>query len=256
MPNFGDMIGAFLQNASAPSGENRMGNILEELTQGLGGSAGAQGGGGMLDQIMGAVKGGLSSAAENPAAAGGIGAVIGSLLGGGGDSVKGALGGGALAMLAGVAMKALMNGGQAEGASPFSGGSMPLGLKQPETQDEQQALEHTAALILKAMINAAKSDGEISADEAQRILGKLKEAGMDESAQQWVMDEMRRPIDLDSLVREIPNQQVAAQVYAASLFAIEVDSQGEQRYLADLAARTGLNQRVTQELHRAVGVMA
>ena len=92
--------------------------------------------------------------------------------------------------------------------------------------------------------------------EIQRIVGKLQESGVDQELQQWVMEEMQRPIDLDGLVREIPNQQVAAQVYAASLFAIEVDTQGEQRYLADFAARTGLNQRVTQELHRAVGVMA
>lgn len=251
MPNFGDLIGAFMGSASSPTGQNRMGNALENLQkQGLGGS----GGGGLLDGILGAVKGGLSTAAQNPAAAGGIGAVLGSLVGGGGDSVKGALGGGALAMLGGVAMKALMSGGQAEGANAFSGGDMPLGLKVPETPDEEQALEQTAALVVKAMINAAKSDGEIGPKEMERIVGKLEESGMDDGTQHWVMMEMSKPLDLDAFVAEIPTREVAAEVYAASLLAIEVDTDAEREYLQQLAQATGLNPTVVQYINQSMGV--
>jgi uncharacterized membrane protein YebE (DUF533 family) len=253
MPNFGDLIGAFLQNATAPSGQDRMGNALENLQQqGLGGAAG----GGLLDGILGAVKGGLSTAAQNPAAAGGIGAVLGSLIGGGGDSVKGALGGGALAMLAGVAMKALMQGGQAPGgAAAFSGGGgMPLGLKAPETPDERQALEQTAALVVRGMINAAKSDGQIDPEEMQRIVGKLKESGMDGGAREWVMAELSKPLDLDAFVAEIPGPEAAAQVYAASLLAIEVDTDAERAYLHQLAQRSGLSPAVVQYINQTMGV--
>lgn len=249
MPNFGDLIGAFLGNSTAPSGQNRIGNALENLQQ-----QGSGGAGGMLDGILGAVKGGLASAAENPAAAGGIGAVLGSLVGGGGDSVKGAIGGGALAMLGGVAMKALMSGGQAEGTNAFSGGDMPLGLKEPETRDEAQTLEQTAELAVKAMINAAKSDGEIGPEEMERIVGKLKESGMDGGTQHWVMMEMSKPLDLDAFVAEIPNTEVGAEVYAASLLAIEVDTDAERDYLQQLAAATGLNPAVVQYIHQTMGV--
>lgn len=253
MPNFGDLIGAFMGNASAPTAQNRMGSALENLQQqGLGGLG--AGGGGMLDGILGAVKGGLGSAAQNPAAAGGIGALLGSLVGGGGDSVKGALGGGALAMLGGVAMKALMSGGQAEGTNAFSGGAMPLGMKAPETEDEAQALEQTAGLVVKAMINAAKSDGEIGPKEMQRIVGKLKESGTDDGTQQWVMMEMAKPLDLDAFVAEIPNTETAAEVYAASLLAIEVDTDAEREYLQQLAQATGLNPMVVQYINQTMGV--
>jgi uncharacterized membrane protein YebE (DUF533 family) len=252
MTNFGDLIGAFVQNTGAPSGQNRVGNALEKLQQqGLGGS----GGGGLLDGILGAVKGGLSSAAENPMTAGGIGAVLGSLIGGGGDSVKGAIGGGALAMLAGVAMKALTQGGQAQaGAADFSGGTMPVGLKAPDTPDERATLERNAALMLKAMINAAKSDGEISQDEMQRIVGKLRESGADAQAQQWVMGELSKPLDLDAFVAEIPSPEVAAEVYAASLLAVEVDTDAEREYLRHLAQRSGLNPAVVQYINQTMGV--
>jgi len=251
MPNFGDLIGAFLQNGTSPSGRSRLGSALDNLQQqGLGESAGADG---LLDGILGAVKGGLSTAAENPAAAGGIGAVLGSLIGGGGDSVKGALGGGALAMLAGVAVKALTTGGQAEGTGAFTGGAVPVGLKVPETQEEEQAAEQTAALVVKGMINAAKSDGEIGPKEMERIVGKLKESGMDEGTQQWVMMEMSNPLDLDTFAAEIPSLEVAAEVYAASLLAIEVDTDAERQYLQQLAQATGLNSAVVQYINRTMG---
>jgi uncharacterized membrane protein YebE (DUF533 family) len=193
-------------------------------------------------------------ATENPLAAGGIGAVLGSLVGGGGDSLKGALGGGALAMLAGVAMKALTSGGQAQDANAFSGGSAPLGLKTPETPDQEQALEHKASLVVKAMINAAKSDGEVDPQEMQRIVGKLKESGMDHEAQQWVMAELGKPLDLDAFVAEIPGPEDAAQVYAASLLAIEVDTDAERAYLKQLAQATGLNRAVVQYINQTMGV--
>jgi len=252
MPNFGELIGAFLQSGTASPAQNRMGNAMENLQQQGLGEAG--GGGGMLDGILGAVKSGLGTASENPLAAGGIGAVLGSLVGGGGDSVKGALGGGALAMLAGVAMKALTSGGQVQGANAFSGDTAPLGLETPETPDQEQALEQKASLVVKAMINAAKSDGEIDPQEMERIIGKLKESGVDGGTQQWVMTEMGKPLDLDAFVAEIPSAEDAAEVYAASLLAIEVDTDAEREYLGKLAQATGLNQAVVQYINQTMGV--
>jgi uncharacterized membrane protein YebE (DUF533 family) len=263
MANFSDLIGAFLQNATAPSGQNRMGNVLENLQKvGLGGSGTPEGAGGaaggLLGGVMDAMQKGIAGAAGNPAQAGGIGAILGGLLGGGGSSVKGALGGGALAMLASVAMKALMGAGQVRqggSGSAWSGGSMPLGLKTPETPAEEQTLANTAELILKGMINAAKADGQIDRQEGQRITGKLEQAGIDQHGQQWVLSEMYRPLDLDAFAAEIRSPEVAAQVYAASLLAIEVDTDAERSYLQQLARRTGLQPGVVQQIHEAMGVV-
>jgi uncharacterized membrane protein YebE (DUF533 family) len=262
MANINDLLGAFLQNAAAPSGQNRMGNILDGLQRtGLGGTGvpGAAGGaaGGLLGGVLDAMQKGLAGAARNPAQAGGIGAILGGLLGGGSSSVKGALGGGALAMLASVAMKALTGAGQTpqgSGGSAWSGGSMPLGLKVPETPAEEQALANKAELVLKGMINAAKADGQIDQREGQRITGKLQQAGIDQSGQQWVLNEMYRPLDLDAFCAEIRSPEAAAEVYAASLLAIEVDTDAERSYLRQLAQRTGLQPAVVQQIHQAMGV--
>jgi uncharacterized membrane protein YebE (DUF533 family) len=61
-----------------------------------------------------------------------------------------------------------------------------LGLKQPATAAEKEQLEGQAGLVIKAMINAAKADGQIGQDEVQRIIGKLGEAGLDQKTRDFV----------------------------------------------------------------------
>ena len=47
---------------------------------------------------------------------------------------------------------------------------------------------------------------------------------------------------------------MAAQVYAASLLAIEVDTDAERAYLAKLAQKTGLHPMVAQQIQQSMGV--
>jgi uncharacterized membrane protein YebE (DUF533 family) len=240
-----------VDNAMGERGLGQSGDFLEQMSGGPGG--------GLLGGLMNSAKdmfggAGDSRGGTNPLTAGSL---AGALLGGGSSSVKGAMGGGAMGLLAGLAMQAFqnMNKQPAGGAQMgYSADALPLGLRAPANMDEEREFETTATVVLKGMISAAKSDGSIDNREMQKILGRLKEGGADESLQQFVLEEMSKPMDLEALVSEIPNQAVAAQVYAASLFAIEVDTPAEQSYLAQLARQTGLDDDVVQELHSAVGV--
>jgi uncharacterized membrane protein YebE (DUF533 family) len=261
MANFGDLLGSFIQSNMAQSGSGRMGNALQDLQANLGRMAGGQGAGGggdMLGSLLEMAKGTLGNASQNPMQAGGIGAVLGSVLGGGGKSVKGAMTGGALAMLAGIAYKAFTEAGQAAQASgtPAASGAaeLPLGLRAPQTAAEEQAMENTAQLVIKGMINIAKSDGQVSVDEVQRIVGKVEAAGMGADAQEWLMTELRQPLNLDAFVAEIPSPEVAAEVYAASLLAVEVDTLQEKDYLRSFAEKAGLHPLVVQHIHQSMGV--
>jgi len=269
MAGLSDLVGVLMQGGLTSSGSNRVGNALGQgglgqsgglLEQMLGGS-GSSGGGGMLGGLMDAAKGmmggqGQSSFGSNPLATGGLGALAGALFGGGSKSVKGALGGGAMAMLAGLALQAFKNQNhQPKGAQmAFSSNTPPLGMRAPANAEEEQAFESQATVILKGMINAAKADGQIDNKEIEKIVGRLKEVDADEATQRWVMDEMRRPSDLNQLINDIPDEAVAAQVYLASLFAIEVDTQAEIDYLQQLAERTGLDSGVVRQLQQMVGM--
>ncbi len=68
------------------------------------------------------------------------------------------------------------------------------------------------------------------------------------------LKELRQPLDLDTFAAAIPNQELAAQVSAASLLAIEVDTPQEQTYLDDLAKKTGLNAAVIENSHQTLGI--
>lgn len=174
--------------------------------------------------------------------------MAGSLLGGGEDSLKGAIGGGVLAVLGAMAYSAL-KGTQQEARE------VPLGLREPTSPAEAGQLESQAELLIKAMINAAKADGQIDRGEVQRIIGKLQEAGLDQQTQNFVLSEMNKPMETERMIAAAKgNPQLAAQMYAASLLAIEVDTPAERGYLQNLADSLGLEPQVVANLESAMGV--
>lgn len=246
---------------------------------------------GGLAEMAGRHFGGGRSLGGRDLAMGGLGALAGAILSGrgrsmgrssiGGGNLRGAVGAGGLALLGMLAMQALRNAGQqgsglgqgtgqawGQGAgSQGAGGrptALPTGLQAnppavepaPPAVDEppdEAISENTAMLVLKAMINAAKADGQIDATERQRIAGKIQESGTDQEAIAFLQQEMDKPLDLDGLVAEVRDPVVAAQVYAASLLAIKVDTLSERSYLQDLAGRLRLDPATVQQLHQALG---
>ncbi|MEN8200014.1 MAG: tellurite resistance TerB family protein [Thermodesulfobacteriota bacterium] len=264
MAGFMDILGTVMQQGMAQSSGSRMssamgggksGGSLEDIMGSLGkmlGGAqagqtsqpqGAGGLGGALGDVLGSLGG-------NKAALGGLGALAGALFGGGKGAARGAVGGGSLAMLATLAFSALKKAGQAPA-------NVPRALLEPQTPQEQEALEQDAEVIVKAMINAAKADGKIDETEVEKIVGKLEKDGLTREEKEFFVREANKPMDLDGVVSSAAGQpDMAAQIYAASLLAIEVDTQAEQRYMQELAAGFGLHPQVTASIENALGVRA
>ena len=259
----------------AAGAQQQGGGGLSSILSSLGGGGG-QGGtdlgsilSGMLgnaQQTAGSVLGSAQQAAGdtkrevqagNPLAVGGLGALAGALLGGvRGSPAKGALGGAAMAVLGQIAMSALQKG------MGGGGGAAQPGLAEPAAsaggyQDasvEELTGDARAELLLRAMINAAKADGQIDGTEMNNILGKLDEAGAGQETKDFVLAEMRRPLDLDGLIAGVNSPDTAAAVYAASVMAIKVDTPAEQNYLGQLATRLGIPQQVRASLDASLGV--
>lgn len=204
--------------------------------------------GNTLEQLAGSLLGGKN------ANIGGIGALAGSLLGGGTGAMKGAVGGGALAMLGSLAFKAYQNSQQQGSEQPMdSKTQLVSGMREPESAEEEKEVQEMTTLMLKAMINAAKADGKIDDDEMNKIVGKAKEDGMSDEEQNFIMEEINKPMDTQGLIAAVTNPQVGAQIYTASLLAIEVDTDEERAYLKELAAGLGLNENIVTYLHSSVG---
>ncbi|MFZ2087050.1 MAG: DUF533 domain-containing protein, partial [Desulfobaccales bacterium] len=178
-----------------------------------------------------------------------LGALAGAILGGGTKSMKGAVGGGLLAALGALAYQAL-KGTQQETQE------VPVTLREPETAAEKAVLENQAQLVLKAMINAAKADGQIDQGEVQRILGKLDAAGADASARDFILTELTKPMETEAIVATAKgNPQLAAELYAASLLAIKVDTPAEQEYMKNLSAGLGLAPQAVANLQSTMGLL-
>jgi uncharacterized membrane protein YebE (DUF533 family) len=247
-----------LQHAVGDSGlgglaSGGLGDILGSVLGG-GKATGAKTGG--LGGVLGSLGNVLSADSGvgglNRGQVGGLGAIAGALLGGGGSSVKGAIGGGAMAVLGTLAISALQNWQQQQASAP--GSAFAGGLS--EGQISQMTAPETAELCLRGMIEAVKSDGNIAPEEVERIVGKLEEGGITPEEKQFVAEHMNRPPDLRGLVAAIPNPEVGAQVYAAALMAISVDTPAESNFLAQLAQGAGLDRQTTTRLHAMVGAPA
>jgi uncharacterized membrane protein YebE (DUF533 family) len=181
---------------------------------------------------------------------GGLGALAGALLGGGGGAVKGAVGGSAMAILGALAASALQNRGNVQdSATNLISGPQSLPQEQIETLTSPKAEQ----LMMRAMVTAAKADGQLDQKEMDNILGKISTDGVTNEERQLVMDELSRPMDLQALVSAVPNQAAAAEVYAASLFAIDIDTDAERAYLRQLAQALRLDAGTVSRLHELTG---
>ena len=279
MANTMDLLGALLKRGMTNSSAERiehslsekgiggLGGILEQLgvapareTAATGASRQPSASGSPLDVLGSLGELAKSFLGDGPQgkslAAGGLGALVGAILGGGGKSAKGAVGGGALALLGSIALQALRSASQQKAQPQEIGAAEQLaaGLRAPENASEEKEVQSIVDLTVKAMVNAAKADGRIDEDEMQKVVGELQEDGLSEAERQYLLAEVRKPLSTAEIVRAVPNRQVAAQVYAASLLAIEVDTPAEKAYLRQLASDLKLDDRVVGQIHSTLGL--
>jgi len=223
--------GAQVKGSDAQAGQMPGMDAMQEMFGQM--SAGGAGAMDNLQEMMGKMTqgGGFDLASLM---GGATGNAKGGLLSGGGDGAGMA---GLMAMLGGAA--ALTGQGAAQMADAFN---------PRETAPE---MEDTAALLLRAMIQAAKSDGGIDAAEQAKILETVGDADEDDMA--FIRAELAAPVDVDALAAQTPEAQ-KTQVYAMSLMTIRVDSEAEAQYLDQLAAALGLDQQTVNMIHMQMGV--
>jgi uncharacterized membrane protein YebE (DUF533 family) len=245
----GDLLGGLLGGQQGTSGAagGGLGDLLGAALGGGRTSAGGGAGTGGLGDLLGGALGG-SLGGRQPSAGGGLGDLLGNVLSGGRSSSGGSNAG--MAILATIAMAALKNWTDNRRTQASTAGRA-AGFATQEL--ETMTAPGTEALILRAMVSAAKSDGHIEEGEIQRIVSKVGADGLSEEERQFLMHELRAPLDLEALVADVPNEMVAAEVYAASLLAIDLDTQAEIAYLRQLAQALRLDGATVARLHQITG---
>lgn len=119
-----------------------------------------------------------------------------------------------------------------------------------------QAEESLARALLRAMVAAAKADGHIDAEEQGRIFARMDAMPLSNDDKVFVMDELRAPLDVAAVADGASTPEEAAEIYAASLLAIDPDGPAERGYLSMLAARLNLEPGLVDHLHASVAQSA
>ena len=203
--------------------------------------------------LGGLIDGYMRRAATSRGAGASTGATTGASAGAGGGLLGGLLGGAA----AGGMLGDLLRGPARHGSQPQNDRSFgELFNDSLATQDEPEVAptpeqNAVAGLMLRAMLQAAKSDGKIDDAEKQRLLSQIGD--LDDEDRQFIRDQMAAPVDAQALARDVP-KGLETQVYMMSLLAIDFDHEEEARYLRELAQALGLQQDAVNDVHEQVGV--
>lgn len=121
---------------------------------------------------------------------------------------------------------------------------------EPQTVDRLPAPEaerHSNA-ILKALIGAAKADGHIDQQERELIDSEIAKLTSDFSLQRWFEQELAKALDPADIASAATTQEMAAEMYLASLLVINEQNYMEGAYLQELARQLKLPAELKAEL--------
>ena len=231
------LLGSLLGNSAVSKGSGA--NILQTvLGAAMGGNA-SQGGGGLL----GAVLGGQQPAAQ-PQGQHSVNYR---------DQPQANQGGGLAELLKSTGLGGLLGAAMGQYGQSQQPNAAPT--RADHCDHLPQDVSHTqasnqATTFIRAMINAAKSDGQFDQQEQQAILGRLGDISQDEI--NFIRHELAQPLDVNAFVRSVP-RGLEQQVYAMSLLAINLDQNKEAQYLHQLAQGLGISPQVSNQIHQQMG---
>jgi uncharacterized membrane protein YebE (DUF533 family) len=108
--------------------------------------------------------------------------------------------------------------------------------------------QEAAVLYLKAMIAAAAADGRIDAAEQQKIMGNMKQLGIDREAEEFMANELNNPATAEQLAGAVRSQEEAVQVFTAARIAVDLDNEEEHAFLVNLAQSLGIDGKLASHI--------
>lgn len=160
---------------------------------------------------------------------------------------------GGLGVLGGLAYKAFSN---YQAGKPLTAGIPVLGEATAPPASGFAPADHshdTALLLLRAMIAAAASDGEVDASERAAIAGQVHGLGLDNEAAAFLESEMKSPASPADIAAAVGNNPpLAVQVYTMARAISGKLSAPEQAFLQSLAQGLRLDSALVGHIDAAV----
>jgi len=148
---------------------------------------------------------------------------------------------GGLAILGTLAYKAYKNY-QQNSSHPAASNMQPLDLV------SGKEAEARCNGILIALIAASKADGHIDDREREHIHSEVAKLSGDPALEEWLDRELKKPLDPTEVASYAADTPMAAEMYLASLLAVDQQNFMEKSYLDELARQFKLPPELQAEL--------
>jgi uncharacterized membrane protein YebE (DUF533 family) len=130
----------------------------------------------------------------------------------------------------------------------------------PQTIDRvpiAQAEQHSRAILI-ALIAAAKADGHVDERERRLIDGEIGKLTQDHDLASWVELELQKPLDPSAIAKVATTPEMAAEMYLASMLAVDEENFMERAYLQELANQLrlepGLQAQLSTQAKQAIAL--
>lgn len=209
-----------------------------------------------------------------------VGGLAGAMTGKAGKKIAGtALKFGGAAAVAGLAYSAYQSYRAGQPGAPAGTISAPAGrLESPRTSsprgdnvidiaplqeahflpgpNDSAATESLSLKLVRAMIAAAKADGQIDGSETDRIFGQVNALGLNDEERSFLLGEINKPRGAREVAASAASPEEAAEIYAVSVMAVNPSGLAERLYLGELSRLLKLEPALANTIHDRVGTPA
>jgi len=133
------------------------------------------------------------------------------------------------------------------GTSPHQAAPPPPPLSPASVPVSSPSRDHDLMLVVETMISAAHADGRIDADERSGILEKAMQLELGADQRKQLLVALEQPPSIAQIsARARP--EIAADLYAAAVLAITIDTDAERQWLQALGSSLGLDQATCNDI--------
>lgn len=118
--------------------------------------------------------------------------------------------------------------------------------------DDAAATESLSLKLIRAMIGAAKADGQIDGTESERIFNHIGALGLDHEERAFLLAEINKPRSARDVAASAESAEEAAEIYAVSVMAVNPNGLAERLYLGDLSRLLKLEPALAKTIHEGI----
>jgi len=117
---------------------------------------------------------------------------------------------------------------------------------------DTRATETLSLKLIRAMIAAAKADGQIDNAETEKIFGQIDMLGLNDEERGFLLAEINKPLAAREVAASASTLEEAAEIYAVSVMAVNPKGLAERLYLGELSRQMKLEPALAQTIHDRV----